>query len=311
LKNATFIYNPVAGRQAGKRERQIREAAVALEVQGIAAKIVPTTGPNTASGLARTAFNQGDELILVCGGDGTINEVINGLAETRATLGILPGGTANIFAKELGLPHHPVKAARALGQWIPRRIALGRATSAKVGDGPSESRFFLSLAGVGFDAYIVHKLTWDFKRGWGVAAYVWEAIRQALRYPYPPFWCRMNGIELPATFAVVQRTTRYAGWLRLAPAADLFAPRFETCVFKSRSWLRYFYYAAAVVMRQHSRLSDFKSVSAQKVECTAASPGDRIYFELDGEIAGQLPATFEIIPDALTILVPSEKTRSR
>ncbi len=309
MKNATLIYNPVAGGQSRKRERQVREAAAALATQDIAVKIVPTTGPNTAVELARAAAAQGDELILICGGDGTINEVINGLALTSATLGILPGGTANIFAKELALPHHPVRAARELGQWIPRRIALGRATSAKIGGGPNESRFFLSLAGVGFDAYIVHKLTWNFKRGWGVLAYVWEAIRQAFRYPYPPFACRLNGIELPATFAVVHRTTRYAGWLHLAPHADIFAPRFEVCVFKSRNWLRYFMYAAAVVLRQHLRLKDVELIPAQKVECSALTPDSPIFFELDGELVGQLPASFEIVPDALTVLVPPKKNR--
>ena len=311
MKNATLIYNPVAGGLSRHRERQVREAAAALATQGIAAKVVPTTGPNTAVELARTAAAQGDELVLVCGGDGTINEVINGLAQTPTTLGILPGGTANIFAKELGLPHHPVRAARELGQWVPRRIALGRAITEKNGGGPSAIRYFLSLAGVGFDAYIVNKLTWDFKRGWGVLAYVWEAIRQALRYPYPPFVCRLNERELPATFAVVQRTTRYAGWLRLAPGADIFAPRFEVCVFKSRNWLRYSFYAAAVVLRQHHRLKDFEVVPAQRVECSPATLGDRVYFELDGELAGQLPATFEIVPDALTVLVPSKMAKSR
>jgi len=258
--------------------------------------------------LAREAARRAD-LLVVVGGDGTLNEVVNGALGSEVELGILPGGTANIFAKELALPHHPVRAARELGQWIPRRIALGRATSPKVGGSPSESRFFLSLAGIGFDAYIVHKLAWGFKEGWGVLAYIGEAIRQAFRYPYPPFVCRLNEIELPATFAVVQRTTRYAGWLPLAPSADIFAPQFNVCVFKSRSWLRYFLYAAAVLLRQHLRLKDVELVPAQKVECHAATPDGRIYFELDGELVGQLPATFEIVPDALTVLVPPKQNR--
>jgi len=261
-----------------------------------------------AGGLARTAAAQGDDLVLVCGGDGTINEVINGLAQTSATLGILPGGTANIFAKELALPHNPVRAARELGQWIPRRIALGRATSVKNGGGPGEIRYFLSLAGIGFDAYIVHKLAPDFKERWGLLAYVWEAIRQAFRYPFPVFACRMNDIELSASFAVVQRTERYAGWLHVAPGADVFSPRFEVCAFKSRRWMRYFLYAAAVVLRQHLRLKDVELRPTERIECIATVPDSRVYFELDGERVGQLPATFEIVPDALTVLVPSKKS---
>ncbi len=311
LKNAIIIYNPVAGRQPRKRETQIREAVAALEKQGITAKPVPTTGPNTASGLARAAAASGEELIIVCGGDGTINEVLNGIAPGHTTLGILPGGTANIFAKELGLPHDPIRAARELGQWTPQRIALGRANWSNENGPQKESRFFLSLAGVGFDAYVVHKLTWDFKKGWGVPAYMWEAVRQSMRYQFPSFVCRLDNHELHSTFAVIQRTTRYAGWLHIAPGASVFEPRFSVCVFKSQHWLRYFLYASAVVLRQHLRLADVELVQTQKIDCAPKKSGDLIHFELDGELVGQLPATFEIIPDALSVLVPQQKVDGR
>ncbi|MHB8652745.1 MAG: diacylglycerol/lipid kinase family protein [Terriglobia bacterium] len=311
MKSATIIYNPTAGWRPRKRERQVREAASSLETQGISVQIVPTTGPDTARGLARDAVARGEELIVVCGGDGTINEVINGIAPGKTTLGILPGGTANIFAKELGLPHHPVRAARELVNWVPRRIALGRATWPKGNGGQIESRFFLSLAGIGFDAYIVRKLALEFKKDWGVVAYIWEAIRQTLRYPFPTFVCRINGREIYATFALVQRTKRYAGWLRMAPGAEIFEPHFSLCAFKSRHWWRYFIYAAAVIARQHLRLADVELVQTQKIDCGPGINGTVIDFELDGELAGQLPVTFEIVPDALTVLVPPVRVDGR
>ena len=274
-------------------------------------QLVPTTGPDTAYELARDVVARGEELIVVCGGDGTINEVINGITPGKTTLGILPGGTANIFAKELGLPHDPVRAARELGQWSPRRIALGRAIWPNGHGAEMEGRFFLSLAGIGFDAYIVRKLSLDFKRDWGVIAYVWEAVRQSLRYPFAPFVCRVDGRELHATFALVQRTTRYAGWLRIAPGADIFDSQFKFCVFKSPHGWRYFLYAAAVITQQHLRLKDVELVQTQKIDCGPKLTGTSIDFELDGELAGQLPATFEIVPDALTVLVPLKKTSGR
>jgi YegS/Rv2252/BmrU family lipid kinase len=304
LTRATLIYNPVAGRKPARREKQIREAANVLQASGFEVKLAATTGPGAARQLARKAVEEGFELVLACGGDGTVNEVINGLVPGKTTLGIMPGGTANIIGKELRLPHHPARAARALPRWKPRRIALGRATWMDAASGQPQSRVFISVAGIGFDAYIVHSLSWSLKMGWGVIGYGLEAVRQALRYSFPRFYFEMNGQRREATFAVVHRTGHYAGWLHLAPTASLYKPNFTACLFKSASRRRYFLYAAAVILRQHLRLNDVELVDGFKVTCTPAEGGKPIYFELDGELVGQLPATFEILPDALTVLGP-------
>jgi YegS/Rv2252/BmrU family lipid kinase len=306
LKNAVLIYNPVAGRHPARREREIQQAASVLREDGIAVELARTSGPGAARDLARAAVTGGAGLVIVCGGDGTINEVLNGVALAEVAFGILPGGTANIIGKELGLPHHPVLAARQLSRWTPRRIALGRAVWGSAHSelkAVQEQRFFLSVAGVGFDAYIVHRLSTAFKMSLGVVAYGWEAIRQALRYGFPVFRCQVNGLERRATFAVVHRTKLYAGWFHLAPTADLFDSRFVLCLFKSRRRLSYFLYAAAAFARQHGRLSDVELLDARRIVCTSEDCST-IHFELDGELVGTLPATFEIVPDALTLLVP-------
>jgi len=321
LKTATLIYNPIAGRKPKRRARQIQDAAAALAASGIKVKLAQTSGPGTAGQMAREEAQRGETVILVCGGDGTINEVINGLVPGEATLGILPGGTANIIAKELGLPHDPVRAARELPCWRPRRIALGRVTWPAAGAGPTQDRsvdqrYFLSVSGVGFDAYVVYKLSAAFKMSLGVAAYVAEAVRQAMRHSFPVFVCKVDGPqfrgrEFRGTFATIQRTGLYAGWLRLAPGARFFEPQLRVCLFKSRSRARYFVYAAGVLARQHLRLSDVELLEAQRVSCAAADPEQRIHFELDGELAGELPATFEVVPEALTLLAPEEKLETR
>ncbi|HEV2493327.1 MAG TPA: diacylglycerol kinase family protein [Terriglobia bacterium] len=312
MNNAILIYNPVAGRRPARREKEIRQAAALLEDSGVRVTLARTSGPGDACELARDAASQGARMVLVCGGDGTINEVINGLAPGETTLGILPGGTANIIAKELGLPHDPVRGARQLPHWRPRRIPLGLAAwsaDATGGANPRnaagvEHRYFMSVAGVGFDAYVVHRLSSRFKMSWGVIAYGLEAVRQALRHSFPVFNCQLDGRTLAATFAVIQRTRVYAGWLHLAPRARFFEPEFQVCAFKSRSYARYFLYAGAVFARRHLRLRDVELVVAPKVACSAAVPGSRIHFELDGEHVAELPATFEIVPEALTLLVP-------
>ncbi len=279
----------------------MRQAAATLQAAGISAELRATSGPGAARQLARQAVEQGAEIVLACGGDGTLNEVVNGLAPGRAALGVLPGGTANIFAREMRLPLDERAAARALGAWKPRRIALGRATW---GEGNKQSRYFLCLAGMGFDAYVVHSLSRAAARRGGVFAYVWEALRQAARYPFPPIIFRSEAGEAAAGFGVAHRTERYAGWLHLAPGASLFRDELTVSLFTSSRRRRNLRYALAVVTRSHPRLKDVKLFRTRRLECSAAEAARTVYFELDGELAGCLPVRLEVVPDALTVLLP-------
>jgi diacylglycerol kinase (ATP) len=314
LKKATLIYNPIAGRHPARREKEIRQAADVLRQAEIEVELASTTGPGSGQGLAEAAVRRRDDLVLVCGGDGTINEVINGLARSHVPLGVLPGGTANTLARELRLPRNLIEAASQVPRWTPRQIALGHVTwqgRALSEAGPATPtlqvlchRHFVSMAGIGFDAHIVHRLSFKLKMSWGVAGFVLEALRQVVRYPFPPIALKVNGGEYSGTFAVVHRTRLYAGWLLLAPAASLFEPHFTLSLFKSRNWARYLVYAGAVLARQHRRLRDVEIMHSRKISCAPRDPGTTIRFELDGELVGTLPADFEIVPNALTLLVP-------
>jgi len=307
LKNSLLIYNPAAGRGSGKRQRQVHSAARELRAAGLDVELTTTFGPGTATELARQAARAKYSLVLACGGDGTINEVVNGLVPSETALGVLPSGTANILAKELALPHDPSEAARQLKLWKPRRIALGRATWPSpnaAGETRAEQRYFVCVAGIGFDAYIIHKLTRSNALAFGAAAYGWEAIRQLFRYSFPWFVARANGREFRSAFAAAQRSRRYAGWLRMAPRRDFFSPDMTLCLFQSSRRLRYLTYATALICGRHTRLSDVEEIETRKV--ILASDDDRasIYFELDGELAGRLPVTLEVVPDSLTLLTP-------
>lgn len=321
MNNATLIYNPVAGGRPRRREREILRAAAILESAGIRARLAPTSGPQTATALARAAVSQGHRLILVCGGDGTVNEVINGLALSGAaprpigdevTLGVLPGGTANVLAREMRLPLHILKAARELPRWEPRRIVLGLVTWPSETDAPnqfSNRRYFLSVAGVGFDAYVIQHLAPGAARSLGVIAYIAEALRQIFSYSFPALTCQVENQEFQATFAIVQRTSFYAGWLRPAPQASIFNDSFRLCLFESRHRARYAVYAAAMFAGRHLRLHDVRLVECRNFVCAAANSLPPILFELDGELVGKLPARFEIVPDALTLLAPRGENR--
>ncbi len=276
-------------------------------------EVCPTAGPGAGSELANKAASQGSDIVLVCGGDGTLNEVINGLAGSQVSLGLLPGGTANMLARDMGLPLNPLRAARELSRWSPRRVPLGKATwcieKASINGARAEkeqlTRYFVSVAGIGYDAHIVYKLSLEMKLSWGVAAYIMEALRQVFRYPFQGFCCHTDGgPDRIATFAAVQRAGNYGGWLHLAPDARFFDDRFGVCLFKSHNRARYFLYAGLVLARQHFHLGDVELVKTRKLCCAAQVAGETIRFELDGELVGTLPATFEIVPDALTLLVP-------
>jgi YegS/Rv2252/BmrU family lipid kinase len=313
LKKGTLIYNPIAGRRQSQREREIRNAAAVLRQAGQELELVCTERPAMAGELAQTAAANGAEVVLVCGGDGTINEVINGLAGSRVALGLLPGGTANILARDMGLPLHPVRAAKELSRWSPRRIPLGKASwcieKPATNGAPAKkeqlTRYFVCVAGIGYDAYVVYKLSPQMKLAWGVAGYIMEALRQVFRYPFQSFSCRTDGgPDRIATFAAVQRAGNYGGWLRLTPEARFFDDRFTLCLFKSPNRARYFIYSALVLAQQHFQLDDVELVEARELCCAAMKAGETIRFELDGELVGTLPATFEVVPDALTLLVP-------
>ena len=260
----------------------------------MAVTLLPTTGPGTATELARHAVRQGADLIVVCGGDGTINEVVCGMARSRIPMAVLPSGTANVLARELNLPRRIGAAARAIPSSTPRRLALGLAGN----------RYFLLMAGVGLDAQVIRKLEPGWKHRLGIASYVLEAIRQAMFETPAAFMVSTADRRIEATFACISKSTYY-GTLRMVREADMFSENFVVYCFRPRNRLRYFLYASALLIGCLQRLEDVICFPAREVHCERIehATGD-VMFQVDGELAGRLPCTVEIVPDALTLLVP-------
>src|SRR6202023_1783052 len=151
---------------------------------GIETELQLTTAPGEATGLARRAVEQSRHLVVVCGGDGTVNEAVNGLARSRVPLAVLPAGTANVLAKELRLPWNLPRAAELVARAPYRRIALGLATPEK---SSGEPRYFLSLAGAGADGALVSAVRPEIKLKAGILAYWQEGFRQLSKYDFPMF----------------------------------------------------------------------------------------------------------------------------
>ncbi len=302
-RRAVLIYNPAAGRRRDRRRLEINRALQALATHAESVEAWPTEEPHAATRLARQASESGADLVLACGGDGTVNEIVNGLAGSPVTLGVLPAGTANVLAVETGLPLDPVEAARRLPELEPHRISLGRVCCAGA---PPGGRYFLLMAGAGVDAHIVYTLDPGWKARLGIVAYFLAGVAEVGRRK-PVFTVETGEARYECTFALAANCAEYGGRLRIASGAHLLDTPLEVVLFHSRSRFRYLVYLGAALAGRLPRLADVTVVKATSLRLWAAGP---LHVQVDGEYAGPLPATIEIVPEALTLLLPREYVRA-
>jgi len=260
--------------------------------------VAPTTGPGTAGAIARDHIGRGADLVIVAGGDGTINEAAEGMMHSDVPLAILPGGTANVLANEMRLGSSIARVAARLEKCRPRRISVGHLTC----DGGRVARHFLLMAGIGFDAYIVHHVDGQLKSRVGKLAY-WVAGLRLLGRRLAELQAEIGGQKRPCSFALVSKVRNYGGDFEIARSVSLFDDRFEVVLFEGQPGARYVKYFTGVML---NRLSGIKGVTILRADgVTLAGPEDRrVYVQIDGECAGCLPAEIRIVPDALTLLAP-------
>jgi len=253
-----------------------------------------------AGGLAREHIERGADLILAAGGDGTVNEVIEGMVHSQVPLGVLPAGTANVLAMEMRLGARMDRVASRLDTCVPRRISVGRLSA----DGGKVSRYFLLMAGVGLDAHIVYHVSAGLKARTGKFAY-WVAGWSLLGRRLAQLHAEIDGRPRECSFALVSKVRNYGGDFEIAREVSLFDDRFEVVLFQGRSTLPYVKYFAGLAV---GRLEGLKGVEVLRAgDVKLSCPEDsRVYVQIDGEFAGHLPAEVGIVPDALTLLVPPE-----
>jgi diacylglycerol kinase (ATP) len=310
IKDALLIYNPISGRRRHRRFAEIEQAVRLLKDAGIATELAPTTGRNTAAGIARHAVQAHRGMVIACGGDGTINEIINGLAGSQVPMALLPAGTANILAKELGIPWDIPHASRLIPEGVIRRIALGIAlpeTGQSSAQLPREGRYFLSVAGAGPDGAMVHAVDEGLKTRAGVLAYWAEGVRQLVRYNFPELRIRSAGQERRATLVVVGRTVNYGGPFKITTGASLFEDSFEILTNAARSRFRYIACLPALWLGKLRGMDGIDVWKATELTCEANGQGV-VYAQVDGEPIGTLPVTFRVVPDALSLIVPPGKS---
>jgi YegS/Rv2252/BmrU family lipid kinase len=304
IRNGLVIHNPNAGGGGRGREKLIDEARRIFAAGGVHTELAETAGPGHATEIAQRAADEGRHLVIACGGDGTLNEIVNGLAAQanghRVPLALLPGGTANILAKELDIPWNIKRAAETLVHGKVREIALGLATPLEQ---PERKRYFLSVAGAGPDGMIVYSLNLDLKAKLGILAYWLEGAREVFRYDFPKFRVVAGERHLDASLVIVGRTKNYGGPFRITTEADLFGNQFEVMALTTQSGFKYLSYLPTLWF---GNLREAEGVHFWKAETLVVEPLDKnpIYAQIDGEPLARLPVEFKIVPRALKLLVP-------
>ncbi len=299
-KNAVLIYNPRAGKFGRAGRASLDRAIEILKRDGIDVTVVPTTGPRTASALARNCAQKGADLVIAAGGDGTINETAEGLIHTHVPLAILPGGTANVLSMEMKLGRNLERVAHRFGELQPRRIPVGHL----ICGGGTVSRHFLLMAGIGLDAHIVYRVNAAIKARAGKFAY-WLAGWSLLGKSLAQMEAEVDGRRFGCSFALVSKVRNYGGDFEIAQSVRVFDDQFEVVLFEGRNTFPYVKYFLSMALR---RLEGTGGVTILR-SCRISLPrpaDERVFVQIDGEFAGHLPAEITLVPDALTLLVPPE-----
>ncbi|MCU1238620.1 MAG: diacylglycerol kinase, catalytic region [Candidatus Solibacter sp.] len=293
-----MIFNPRAGKVIRTGGGLIERAGEILKQQGHKVTVAPTTGPRVAGVIAREHIAQGADLIVVAGGDGTINEAAEGMVGSNVPLAILPGGTANVLAMEMKLGGNLERAAKRLPELKPRRISVGHLTC----DGGRVSRHFLLMAGIGLDAHVVYKVHAGLKAKTGKFAY-WVAGWSLLGRKLPEFDVEIAGNRRRSSFALLSKVRNYGGDFEIARSVTLMDDQFEVVLFEGASSTAYVKYFAGMALNKLEGMSGVTVIRADDIRI--GEPSDRsAYIQIDGELAGRLPAEFKIVRNALTVLVP-------
>lgn len=295
-RKAILIANPKTGRYGSSRKEPIEDLANYLRNQGITVDLKLTTGPGNATEIAARAAQNGTTDIIVAGGDGTINEALQGLTGAKARLGIIPRGTANVLARELNLPLDERQSLDVIARGESRKIHLGLAIDEK----SNTKRYFVLMAGIGLDAAVVKRVQPALKKRLGRGAFWLSGFSHLASWNLEPFQLEIDGQTYDSTFAIIGKAARYGSDLAITPRARIDQPDFEVCIIDTFSRFRYLQILAHA-LRDGVPLDKegVHFLRTTRVRATGKAP-----VQLDGELVGDLPMTFEIAPFSINIVVP-------
>src|SRR5215467_7469769 len=286
MGNTLIILNPAAHSERARRKRS--------QVESLArgCTFFATTRTGEAELMARRGVAEGFDKIVAAGGDGTINEVVNGLAGTNATLGLLPIGTMNVFANELGLPVHDLGLCWSIVQRDSvRSIDLPKANQ----------KFFVQLAGVGLDAQVVKETSAQLKRNFGPLSYLISAAQIAARQP-PRLFIQSEDASIDeGSFVLVGNGRLYGGPFPFFKHAVLDDGLLDVIVFKLLGYLEIIKYLQDVIFSSEIRVPEIEYFQTRRLQVES---DQTVPVELDGELVGNCPVEFSVRERSLQVLVP-------
>jgi diacylglycerol kinase (ATP) len=297
MKRGVLIYNPTAGQR--DRTAKMRELIARMRGAGLDLVHAPTTAPRHATEIVRNLLPTGLDVVVVCGGDGTVSEAVCGLVGSSVPLAILPGGTSNVLARELAIPLSLEPAARLLLEGVPREVRILFAND----------RAFLLWAGVGLDARIMGHMSLVLKRWLGRTGIFFTVADEFFRYEFPRLEVTVDDRRYEATFAVVCHARHYAGPWIIAPQARLDADEMDVMLFSERSRWRFLslfrqmqiarggHIDRGIAQVVRGRLASIRSLEDYPVEV-----------QVDGDCVLETPLECRVGAEKIRILVPPESS---
>ena len=292
---AALVYNPRSGRGHSKDEL-LSQVLTRLKEAGMEVSPRPTERMGHATEIAREAAEAGFEIAIAWGGDGTLNEVARGLCDSATAMGVLPGGTVNVFAREVGIP---LKLSGALDTLVGGRIV-------RVPMGFADERPFLLMAGVGLDGEVVYRLKSGFKDALGAFAFWLDGFRLLASYPMSPVRVRVGGKEIVGTGLIAGNIRRYGPRYTVTPDARLEEPKLDVVIFTGKNRRDYLRYLLGVLGHFHLRFSDVEHFKTDALS-VSVDEGARVPLQLDGEPSGCAPVEIRVQDKALAVVLPARE----
>lgn len=286
-----IVFNPVAGR---RRAHLLWRVLDLLAANGVRLDLAETYRAGHAEALAREAARRGEQMVVAAGGDGTIAEVANGLMGTGARLGVIPLGTANVLAHELGLPFAPASVAAALAFGRTRMLWPGQANST------GGTRLFVQMLGVGFDAHVVRNLPFPMKKVFGKGAYVLQSVRELVRYEFPVIRMRIDDLETEAASVIISKGRLYGGRFRLAVDAEPASPGFSVVLFDRSGAGAAMMYGAALPLNLLGFAPGVRHIRAHRIDFLQ---NEAVPAQTDGDSAGCAPLWVTDAPGPIQVVV--------
>ena len=287
-----IIINPISG--GGRAFASLKRYVAQWPHPNWEVQLLATRTDKHAGLIAQDLIKQPLDLLAVCGGDGTINEVASCIPQSPFPIAVLPAGTANVLARELGLPLDPIRALQIALKRMICRVDLG-------GLEGGSNRRFLFVAGVGYDAYVVSRVRPKLKRRLGKAAFVIEAVRGLRDYSFPEFQVVVDNRTFTATSCLACNTRSYGGGLKFSPEADMTDGLLDVLIVQGRHT---FELAHFLLLSWLGKTATHDWVHRLQIRSLKINGPAEVLVQTDGELAGHLPINISLDNLVFPLIVP-------